>query len=42
MDRMSSTCDGMYICIISHDCSGWFFISIICKYGEISVGVGIL
>ena len=27
---------------MSHGCSGWFFISIICKYGEISAGVGIL
>ena len=42
MDCMSSVCDGMYICIISHDCSGWFFNSIICRYGEISAGVVIL
>ena len=41
MHLMSSACDGMYICISSHDCSGWFLISIICRYGEISTGVGI-
>ena len=41
MVLMSSSCDGMYICIISHGCSGWFLISIICRYGEISAGVGI-
>jgi hypothetical protein len=41
MDLMFSACDGIYMYIISHDCSGWFFISIICRYGEISAGVGI-
>jgi hypothetical protein len=41
MDLMSSAWDGMYICINSHDCNGWFLISIICRYGEISAGVGI-
>ena len=39
---MSSLCVGIYICIINHDCKGWFFIVIICRYGEISAGVGIL
>ena len=39
---MSSLCEGIYICIISHACRGWVFISIICRYGEISPGVGIL
>ena len=38
---MSSACVGIYIYIISHDCNGWFFIVIICRYGEISAGVGI-
>ena len=38
----SSICVGMYMCIISQGCSGWFCIVIICKYGEISAGVGIL
>ena len=30
------------MCIINHDCSGRFFNSIICRYGDITVGVGIL
>ena len=30
------------MCIISHERRGWFFNSIICRYGEISAGVGIL
>ena len=30
------------MCIINHGCRGWLFISIICKYGDISTGVGIL
>jgi hypothetical protein len=30
------------MCIISHGCRGWLFISIIYKYGDISIGVGIL
>ena len=42
MSLMSSTCVGIYMCIISHGCRGWFLIVIICKYGEISAGVGIL
>ena len=38
----SSLCDGMYVCIISQDCSGWFFnMCIICKYGDIFIGDGI-
>ena len=28
--------------MMSHGCRGWFFISTICRYGEISTGVGIL
>ena len=32
----------MYMCIISHGCKGLLLIFIICKYGEISAGVGIL
>ena len=39
---MSSMCVGMYMCIISQGCNGWFCIVIICKYGEISARVGIL
>ena len=39
---MSSKWDGIYMCRISHGCRGVFRICIICKYGEISVGVGIL
>ena len=31
MYLMSSICDGMYMCIISHGCRGWLFISIICR-----------
>ena len=30
------------MCIISHGCRGWLFIFIICKYGDIAAGVGIL
>ena len=30
------------MCIISHGCKGWFFISMICRYGDIAAGVGIL
>ena len=26
---------------ISHGCNGWFFIWMICKYGEMFIGVGI-
>ena len=39
--RISSSCDGIYMCVIDHDCSGWLFISIICRYGDIVAGVGI-
>ena len=39
---MSSLCDGMYKCRIGHDCSGWFFTCMICKYGDMFVGEGIL
>ena len=39
---MSSKWDGIYMCRISHDCRGMFCICIICRYGEISAGVGIL
>ena len=38
---ISSMCDSMYRCNISHDCNGWFFMYKICKYGEIFVGDGI-
>ena len=38
----SSLWDGMYICIISQDCNGWFFICIICRYGDMFIGDGIL
>ena len=37
----SSMCEGMYRCIINHDCIGWFFMCMICRYGEMFVGVGI-
>ena len=39
---VSSKWEGIYICRISHGCSGVFCICMICKYGEISAGVGIL
>ena len=39
---MSSKCVGIYMCMISHGVSGWLFIFIIYKYGEILVGVKIL
>ena len=41
MYLISSSCDGMYMCIIDHGCSGWLFISIICRYGDSVAGVGI-
>jgi hypothetical protein len=37
-----SKCVGIYMCIINQGMSGRLFIFIICKYGEIFVGVGIL
>ena len=30
------------MCIISHGCRGWLFIFMICRYGDIAAGVGIL
>ena len=42
MYLISSICVGIYMCIISQGCKGWFFMVIICRYGEISAGVGIL
>ena len=39
MYLVSSVCVGIYMCINSHGDSGWFFIAIICKYGDISAGV---
>ena len=38
----SSKWVGIYIWIISHGVSGWLFIIMICRYGEILAGVGIL
>ena len=37
----SSLSDGMYRCIISQDCKGWFLMCIICRYGNMFIGVGI-
>ncbi len=42
MSQISSRCVGIYMCMISHGKSGWLFIFIICKYGDILDGVGIL
>ena len=42
MRRMSCKCVGIYMCMISQGMSGWLFILIICRYGEIFTGVGIL
>ena len=42
MRRMSSKCVGMYMWIISQGVSGWLFIFIICRYGDIFAGVGTL
>ena len=39
---MSSKWEGIYMCRISHGCSGAFCICMICRYGEILAGVGIL
>ena len=41
MYLVSLVCVGIYMCINNHGDSGWFFITIICKYGDISAGVGI-
>ena len=35
-------CRHIYMCMISHGKSGWLFIFIICKYGDMLAGVGIL
>ena len=40
--HVSSKYVGMYMCTICHDNDGWLFIFIICKYGEMFAGVGIL
>ena len=42
MKYVSSKCRGIYMCIISQGISGWLFIFIICRYGEILAGVEIL
>ena len=42
INLISSIWEGMYRCIINHSCNGWFFICMICKYGEMFVGDGIL
>jgi len=39
---MSSRCVGIYKCMINHGNNGWLFIFIICRYGEMFAGVGIL
>ena len=39
---MSSGCVGIYMCMSSQGLNGWLLIFIICRYGEISAGVGIL
>ena len=38
---MSSKCVGIYMWMINQGSSGWLFILIICRYGEIFAGVGI-
>ena len=38
---ISSLCEGMYKCNISHGCSGWIFMCMICKYGEMFAEDGI-
>ena len=40
--HVSSKCVGIYMYTISHGIEEWLFILIICKYGEMFVGVGIL
>ena len=40
--HVSSRCVGIYMCMISQGVSGWLFIFIICRYGEMFAGVGIL
>ena len=39
---ISSSCDGMYMCINNYGCKGWLFISNICRYGDIAAEVGSL
>ena len=29
INLISSMCEGMYICYMSHDCNGWFFMCMI-------------
>ena len=38
---MSSMYEGMYRRSMSHGCSGWFFMCIICRYGEMFTCDGI-
>jgi len=40
--HVSSRCVGIYMCIIIQGVSGWLFIFITCRYGEMFAGVGIL
>jgi len=42
MRWVSSKCVGIYMCMVSHSNNGWLFIFIICRYGEMFDGVGIL
>ena len=42
MRHVSFKCVGIYMCMISQSISGWLFIFIICRYGEILAGVEIL
>ena len=42
MRHVSSMCVGIYMCMISQGSCGWLFILIICRYGEMLAGVGIL
>ena len=41
MKHVSSKRVGIYMCMISQDSSGWLFIFIICRYGEMFASVGI-
>ena len=38
----SSICVGIYMCSMSQGWRGWFLSLIICRYGDIDGGVGIL
>ena len=42
MRHVSSKYVGIYMWMISQGISGWLFIFIICRYGEILAGVGSL